>query len=112
MVNRHRPIRILVSLTSEEYDQIRCKMANAQCTNFERFAREMLLEGEVRHYDFHELKALTTQLSRLAGSINQIAKRCNETRSVYQSDVEQIRQEYMEVKAIVQGQLIKLLRRL
>lgn len=112
MAKRHRPIRLAISFTEEENDRIRAMMADARCTNFERFAREMLLNGEVRHYDFHELKAVTAQLSRLSGSINQIAKRCNETRNVYRSDVEQIRQEYLEVKAIVQGQLVKLLRRL
>jgi hypothetical protein len=102
----------MVTFTEDEYDAIRAKMAAAQTNNFAAFAREMLLAGEVRHYDFHELKELTSQLSHLAGSINQIAKRCNETHSVYESDVKAIRQGYMDAKALMQEQLVKLLRRL
>lgn len=65
MSNRYRNIRVKISFTEEENDRIRAKMADARCTNFERFAREMLLNGEVRHYDFHELKSVTAQLSRI-----------------------------------------------
>ena len=112
MANRYRRIRQKVSFTEDEYDIIRGKMAQAEETNFDRFARSMLLEGQVNHIDFHQLKELTSQLSHLSGSINQIAKRCNETKSIYRSEVDELRRQYMEVKAIVQGQLVKLLRRL
>ncbi len=38
-------------------------------------------------------------MGRIAGSINQIAKRCNENKSVHTNDVEQLRREFLELKA-------------
>lgn len=112
MSNRLRPIRCTVTFTADEYALLRAQMAQAEALIFSNFAREMLLTGQVKHYDFRELKALTREFSRMAGSINQIAKRCNETRNLYEPDVVQLRREYMAVKALVQEQLVKLLRRL
>ena len=112
MAKRLRDIRVLVSFTPDEWDTVQAKMAQAGVTNFSLFAREMLLTGEVKCYDFTVLKEISRELARLAGSINQIAKRCNETRNLYWDDVEQLRQEYMEVKALAQERLCKLLRKI
>lgn len=112
MAKRTRPIQLSIYFTSEEWDIVQAKMAQAGVTNFSLFAREMLLTGEVKCYDFSVLKEISRELARLAGSINQIAKRCNETRNLYWVDVEQLRQEYMEVKAQAQERLCKLLRKL
>lgn len=38
-------------------------------------------------------------MGRIAGSINQIAERCNENKSVHTNDVEQLRREFLELKA-------------
>ncbi|MFR3791041.1 MAG: plasmid mobilization protein [Blautia massiliensis (ex Durand et al. 2017)] len=112
MAKRTRPIQLSIYFTSEEWDIVQSKMAQAGVTNFSLFAREMLLTGEVKCYDFSVLKEISRELARLAGSINQIAKRCNETRSLYWDDVEQLKQEYMEVKALAQERLCKLLRKI
>ena len=68
-------------------------------TNFSAYCREQLVKGEVRHYDFQVLKEQTAYIGRIAGSINQIAKRCNENKSVHTNDVEQLRREFLELKA-------------
>lgn len=112
MAKRERPIRPTVTFSSKEWAEVQAKMAQAGAANFSMFAREMLLAGEIRCYDFSVLKEISRELARLAGSINQIAKRCNETRNLYGNDVEQLRQEYMEVKAQAQERLCKLLRKL
>lgn len=112
MKKRYRPIRCTISFTESEWHNIQSKMTDAGVTNFSLFAREMLLTGTVKCYDFTELKEISRELARLAGSINQIAKRCNETRNLHLADVEQLRREYMEVKAIAQQRLVKLLRKI
>ena len=112
MANRQRPIRLKVSFNSEEYAVMQNKMAHAGATNFDLFAREMLLTGEVRYYDFTVLKEISQSLARLAGSINQIAHRCNETRNLHRGEVEQLRREYFEVKSLAQERLVKLLRKI
>lgn len=112
MAKRERDIYKALFFSSDEWEIVQAKMAEAGVTNFSLFAREMLLTGTVKCYDFSELKAVSRELARLAGSINQIAKRCNETRNLYRADVEQLRKEYMEVKAQAQEQLCKLLRKI
>ena len=51
-------------------------------------------------------------MGRIAGSINQIAKRCNENKSVYTNDVEQLRREFLELKADYLERVVKLLRKI
>jgi hypothetical protein len=112
MAKRLRNVRMLVSFTEEEWQLIQAKMLESKMLYFSVFAREMLLTGEVKCYDFSNLKELSAILGRLAGSINQVAKRCNETGSMYKNDVEQMRREYLQVKAVCQERLIKMLRKL
>lgn len=45
-------------------------------------------------------------------SINQIAKRCNENKSVHANDVEQLRREFLELKADYLERVVKLLRKI
>lgn len=112
MAKRLRDIRHLVSFTPEEWRTIQAKMAKANMTNFSNFAREMLLTGEVKHYDFAALRELSREMGRVAGSLNQVAKRCNETRNVHTADVEEIRDAYMKIKTRVQGRLVAFLNKL
>jgi len=44
--------------------------------------------------------------------INQIAKRCNENKSVHTNDVEQLRREFLELKADYLERVVKLLRKI
>ena len=81
-------------------------------TNFSAYCREQLVKGEVRHYDFQVLKEQTAYIGRIAGSINQIAKRCNENKSIHTNDVEQLRREFLELKADYLERVVKLLRKI
>lgn len=110
--NRERPISKLLFFSEEELQLIHKKMQESGCTNFSAYCREQLLTGEVKHYDFSALKEQSAIIGRIAGNINQIAKRCNENHSVHTNDVEQLRREYLELKANYQERVIKLLRKL
>ncbi len=112
MAERVRPIMKPIYFTEEEWQLVQNKMSESQMTNFSSFGREMLLQGEVKHYDFSALKEQTAFIGRIAGNINQIAKRCNENHSVHTNDVEQLRREFLELKADYQERVIKLLRKL
>lgn len=52
MANRRRPIPKRIWFTEEEWHLVEAKMVEAEMTNFSAFGLEMLLHGEVRHYDF------------------------------------------------------------
>ena len=70
MANRRRPIPKRIWFTEEEWHLVEAKMVEAEMTNFSAFGLEMLLHGEVRHYDFSNLKQLNASMGRIAGSIN------------------------------------------
>ncbi len=43
--------------------------------------------------DYSYLQEYNTGLGKIGGNINQIAKRINETRSIYQADIDEIKKE-------------------
>lgn len=110
MANRTREIILRVAVTEEENEMIREKMLQVGTTNFSLYARKMLIDGYVIKRDFAELKSLTKELANLARSINQIAKRVNETRNIYEQDVKDLQQYYYNVKRAVSERLVKIIR--
>ena len=110
MANREREIRLQVRVTEEEEALIKEKMAQVGTENFSLYARKMLIDGYVIKRDFSEMKALTKELSNLARSINQIALRVNETRSIYQQDVKDLQAYYYNVKRAVTERLVKMIK--
>ena len=112
MENRKRPIAKRIWFSEDEWSKVEAKMGQAGVINFSAFAAEMLLRGQVKTYDFSHLKELNAYMGRIAGNINQIAKRCNENKSVHTNDVEQLRREFMALKADYQKRAVKLLRKL
>lgn len=108
MENRTRRVQVHFYLSEEEYAFIRKRMARARVTSFSRYAREMLINGYIIHQDFSTLKELAQTLGSLARSINQIAKRCNETRSVHTWQVEELKRSYANVKRACSERLVKM----
>ena len=98
MANRDRTVRLQLLVSEKEADMIRQKMLQVGTANFSMYARKMLIDGYVIKRDFTELKALTNELANLARNINQIALRANETRSIYQQDIDDLKQYYGNVK--------------
>lgn len=110
MSNLEREIRLTVRVNEEEEKMIREKMLQIGTTNFSAYARKMLIDGYVVKRDFANLKALTKELANLARSINQIAFRVNETRNIYQQDVNDLQKEYANVKRAVSERLVKIIK--
>lgn len=95
---RKRAIQIIVRVTPEEKAEILKNMESVGISNLSVYARKMMLDGQVIHADFTEIKELSRQLGYLARNINQIALRANETRNLYKSDVEDLQRDYAAVK--------------
>lgn len=110
MAKRSRTVPRFLYLSEEESELINAKMLHAGTTNFSEYARKMLIDGYVIKRDFTEMKALTKELSNLARSINQIAKRVNETRSIYEQDIKDLQEYYYDVKRAVSERLVKMIR--
>ena len=95
---RKREVQIIVRVTPEEKAEILKNMESVGISNLSVYARKMMLDGQVIHADFTEIKELSRQLGYLARNINQIALRANETRNLYKSDVEDLQRDYAAVK--------------
>ena len=95
---RKRAVQIIVRVTSEEKAEILKNMESVGISNLSVYARKMMLDGQVIHADFTEIKELSRQLGYLARNINQIALRAKETRNLYKSDVEDLQRDYAAVK--------------
>lgn len=95
---RKRAVQIIVRVMPEEKAEILKNMESVGISNLSVYARKMMLDGQVIHADFTEIKELSRQLGYLARNINQIALRANETRNLYKSDVEDLQRDYAAVK--------------
>lgn len=105
-----RKIQKIFFVSEEEDELIKKKMRICGTKNFSMYARKMLIDGYIIKRDYSELKELTHELANLSRSINQIARRTNETRSIYAQDVEDLRTYYANVKRAVSERLVKMIR--
>lgn len=99
MKKRERSILLKFYVTPEERDLIMQKMGQYGCSNLSAYLRKMAIDGYVVSLDLPELREISSLLRRSSNNINQIAKRANETRRVYDTDLQEIRAN--------QGQLLE-----
>jgi hypothetical protein len=69
-------------------------MAAAGIRNREAYLRKMVLDGYILRLDLSDVKEMTRLLSNATNNLNQIAKRANETRNIYESDIKDIQAHY------------------
>lgn len=87
---RKRPVQKLIRLTEEENRFISTKVAESGMTNFNAFARIMLIMGEVKILNFEELRELRKEINRIGVNINQVAKKVNEDGQASLTELSQI----------------------
>ena len=87
---RKRPVQKLIRLTEEENRFISTKVAESGMTNFNAFARIMLIMGEVKILNFEELRELRKEINRIGVNINQVAKKVNEDDQASLTELSQI----------------------
>lgn len=92
--NRKRAVHYHFWADEEEAALIRDRMERAGVTGFGAFARKMIIDGYHINVDLTEVKELVSLLRRCSNNLNQIAKRANETRSIYEADIEDLRRQY------------------
>ena len=87
---RKRMIQKKIRLTEEEARFISTKVAESGMTNFNAFARIMLVMGEVKILNFEELRELRKEINRIGVNINQVAKKVNEDDQASLNELSQI----------------------
>jgi len=94
--------------TDQEYELVRKRMAQAGMKNMRAYLLKMAIEGRIIHVELDSVQEMIRLLSNATNNINQIARRVNETGSVYAADIEDLRGRYDELW----GQTKEILRRL
>jgi hypothetical protein len=92
--NPPRRIHFHFRATEEEAALIRERMAAAGVTDMGAFARKSIIDGYHITLDLSDVREMVRLLKNATDNINQIAKRCNETRNLYAADVEELRRRY------------------
>jgi SepF-like predicted cell division protein (DUF552 family) len=106
--NRERPIQIKFYVSERERDFILKKMAIANTKNQSTYIRKMAVDGYILNVDFTELRELFANVGRIAGSVNQIAKRVNSTNNIYVDDIADLQKRQGEVWQLLKSMQSKL----
>lgn len=91
MANRERPNGIYIMLSDEEKEILNEKYKLSGCKSLRQFILKCILEKEIFVLDMHPFREMSSSIGRTTGSINQIAKRINQTGMIYKDDVNDLR---------------------
>lgn len=92
----NRNIVMKFRATEEEAAEIRRKAAAAGM-NISRFLRTSAVKSQVVLYNTADLYGLRSDLRRIGNNINQVAMVANSNKSVYLSDVRELRKQLNEM---------------
>ena len=94
---RPRSVNLAFRVTEEERAMIERRMAQTGMTNMRAFIVKMAIDGRVIRVEFDSVKEMVRLLSNATNNINQIAKRANETGSIYAADLNEVNERYEEI---------------
>ncbi|NCE65087.1 plasmid mobilization relaxosome protein MobC [Pseudoflavonifractor sp. 524-17] len=95
--NEGRTVGLFTKVSPAEKAVIDQKMALLGTMNLRAYLRKMAVDGYVVQLDLSSVAELVKLLRSVSSNVNQIARRCNETRNLYAQDVEDLRRGYTEV---------------
>ena len=97
MANRTRPNQVLFFVSDDEKRIIKAKMAQLGTKNMGAYLRKMAIDGYIIKVDYTEQKKLAAAISRVAGNINQICRRINQTGHFYEDDIVELKAKQCEI---------------
>lgn len=97
MTKRKRDQAMYFMVTPRERQLIAEKMAQLGTKNTGAYLRKMAVDGYIVKLDLGSVRELVALLRNATNNLNQIARRANETRSLYAADVEDIQARYAEL---------------
>ena len=95
--NEGRTVGLFTKVSPEEKEVIDQKMALLGTSNLRGYLRKMAVDGYIVQLDMECVKELVRLLRSISSNVNQITRRCNETRNLYAQDMEDLRQGYDRV---------------
>ena len=92
-----RTVGLFTKVSPEEKTVIDRKMAELGTRNLRAYLRKMAVDGYIVHVDMSSVAEVVRLLRSISSNVNQIARRCNETRNLYADDVEDLQRGYTQV---------------
>ena len=81
-------------MSADDVALIEKKMEESGISNRGAYIRKMILDGYVVRVDFSDVRELIRLLRNATNNLNQVAKRANETRSIYAADIADLQDNY------------------
>ena len=100
----NRTVIMKFRVTEEEAAEIRRKAAVAGM-NISRFLRTSAVKSQVVLYNTADVFGLRSEIKKIGNNINQIAMVVNSNRSVYLSDVRELRKQFNEMSISISEHL-------
>ena len=91
MANRTRKNGIYFMLSDDELEILNQKYKLSGCKTLRQFIMKCLFEKDIFVLDMKVFKDMSTNIGRVTGSINQIAKRVNSTAVIYKDDINDLK---------------------
>lgn len=108
MANRQRNIRLQCRVTEDEKNLVERNMEQLGTKNLEAYLRKMAIDGYVLQLDTTDIRELVRLLRVTSNSLNQLAKRANETGNVYRDDIEDLKQSYDKLWTVSEEIMVRL----
>jgi hypothetical protein len=106
-IERQKLTAIYFKLMPEQRALIEEKMKLAGIRNMSAYIRKMAIDGYVIRLDLSDVRKMVQLLSNATNNLNQISRRVNETGSIYESDIRDLREQYSQLwdqtNAILRG---------
>ena len=107
MEERSRNNRFTLRLSDDEARILENKFKLSGMRSRSSFIRQLIIEGIVYDVDYSYLRDYNVGLARIGTNINQIAHRINDTRSIYQTDINEIQKEMDKLWQLQKSMLSK-----
>ena len=95
--NLKRNIALTFRVDEEERDFIRRKMKAAGFENLRLYLLKMAVCGQIVKVDMSEVQECGRLLRSISNNVNQLAKKANEGRNIYKTDLDHVHGKLSEV---------------
>jgi hypothetical protein len=107
MSKRKRGLILAIRVSEEERDMVTRRMEQAGVRSLRAYLLKMAVDGHVVHIDLSDVREMVRLLRRYNANLNQIAKRANETASIYETDIVDLQKQvdglWAQVRVILKG---------
>jgi len=107
MSNRDGKKKKEIFFEEEDWEIIEEK-ANKCNLDTTKYIRKIALEGNVIIYDLKDASNLVYEINKIGVNINQLAKKANEIKSIFEHDIKSMKREYDELCLMLNQFLLNL----